>query len=127
MTGKQKYDANEQKAELLMIAGNRCVVCGAHISPTDVWDLGHRILKSKSMIDKLGREVIFHPMNMLPACNGTRAGRSCNDRCNLRGQKVAADELARHIIRVNTGLEPMPDMREYYANLREEFSMRWES
>jgi len=77
------------------------------------------------MIETYGREVIFHPLNMLPVCNKKRAGVSCNDRCNLAGQRVQAHELLDRIIRITTGRESEPDMAYEYELLREEFAECW--
>ena len=123
MTALAKLDANDQKQELRIKADCRCIVCGAPL-PYDLFDLGHRVLKSRSMLEIYGREVIYHPLNMLPVCHGTKAGKSCNDQCNIAGQRMQARELLDRIIRITTGRETMPDMRGFYADLRAEFEER---
>lgn len=116
---KQKYDANERKQELRMIVRCKCVVCGEPL-PHDLFDLAHRVNKSKTALDSWGSEVINHPMNLVPTCHGTKAGKSCNDACNIGKQPVKARELLNQIVRINMGRESMPDLAEYYRSVGEE-------
>lgn len=120
MRDRDKAAANEQKAALRLSADCLCVICGEYL-PDELFDLGHRIKKSKSMRDTYGDKVIFHPLNMLPVCHGSRAGVSCNDACSLGSQTLPGRALLQRIIRVVTGVEPEPNMRTEYAALREEF------
>lgn len=118
MRERDKTIANDDKQALRVAAKCLCVVCGEYL-PHDLFDLGHRVSKGKSMREKWGDDVIFHPMNMLPVCHGTKAGKSCNDQCNMK--YLPGHELLQRIIRINTGREAMPNIREYYAELRREF------
>lgn len=118
MNQRAKFDANLQKDELRLHAQCACTVCGEYL-PEELFDLGHRVSKSKSMREKWGDDVIFHPLNMLPVCHGTKAGRSCNDRCSIKN--LPGNELLNRIVRINTGREAMPSLREYYEGLRREF------
>lgn len=120
MTERQKDAANAQKVELRMSADCLCVICGEYL-PHDLFDLAHRVLKSKAMLLTYGPQIIFHPLNMLPACHGEKAGRSCNSRANLRGQYVPMHELIDRITRIVTGREPQPNMRREYEELRRQF------
>jgi len=65
--------------------------------------------------------VIFHPLNMLPVCHGSRGGKSCNDACALGSNTLPGLALLQRIIRVVTGVEPEPNMIEEYRALRESF------
>jgi len=120
MNAHQKLNANDQKAALRLSADCLCVICGEYL-PSDLFDLGHRIKKSRSLRDKYGDEVIFHPLNMLPVCHGSRGGKSCNDACALGSNTLPGLALLQRIIRVTTGVEPEPNMRSEYAALRESF------
>jgi len=115
---RDKAEANDRKVGLRIIAECKCVVCGEYL-PAELFDLGHRVSKSKSMRDKWGDDVIFDPLNMLPVCHGTKAGKSCNDRCSIKN--LPGNELLNRIVRINTGRESMPSLREYYSTLRREF------
>lgn len=120
MRDRDKATANDGKLDLWRAAECHCIVCGCRLDP-HLFDLGHRIKKSKSMRDTYGDRVIFHPLNMLPVCHGSRAGKSCNDACSLGSQTLPGRELLQRIIRVTTGVEPEPNMRAEYRALREEF------
>ncbi len=123
MTARQKEAANQQKAQLRLDADCLCVICGEYL-PYDLFDLGHRVSKSKARVETYGKDVMFHPLIMLPVCHGTRAGKSCNDSSNLGNRPVEARALIDRIIRVVTGVEPMPNMKDEYRTLREAFKER---
>ena len=123
MNQRDKFEANAQKSALRLVVNCTCTVCGEYL-PEELFDLGHRVAKTKSMRDKWGDDVIFHPLNMLPVCHGTKAGKSCNDRCSIKN--LPGNELLNRIVRINTGRESIPSLREYYSTLRREFMEKGE-
>lgn len=119
MRERDKNYANERKQELRLIVGCKCVICGRYI-PDDLFDLAHRVNKSRSSLEAWGPEVIHHPLNTIPTCHGTKSGRSCNDSCNIAKQPIKARELLDRIVRINTERESMPNLAEYYRSVGEE-------
>jgi len=110
-----KFRANERRDELFAAADWRSVVSGEPLR-SGVPQLAHRVARTRNHLDKYGTEVIDHDLNLVPVRNLTE-----NDRCNIGNRPVEANELLQRIIRINTGREAMPSLREYYASLRREF------
>jgi len=110
----EKFLANEKKMELKILADGRCVVCGKPLDPT-IFDLAHRIRQSDKMIDLYGREVIYHPLNMLPTCHGSRGGKSCNDACNISFRPRQVESLVAQIKRAIQHPEELDLADEYRA------------
>ncbi len=118
MNAKAKFLANEKRDELFAAAGWRSVVSGRPLSE-GVPQLAHRIAKTRNRLEMFGDEVMNHPLNLVPVLDLRE-----NDSCNIGGQKLQAEALISKIIKINTGREPMPDLREYYHELRGEFRDR---
>lgn len=114
MTAKQKFAANEQREALFTAAWWSCVVCLESLGPTA--QLAHRVAKTVARLNTYGPVVMHHPLNLVPVCS-----LRCNDACNIGNRPVEAKALLDRIIRVTTGIEPQPRMRDEYAALREEF------
>jgi hypothetical protein len=64
-----------------------------------------------------GEEVIHNPLNLIPV-KGLRE----NDACNIGNRPIERDALIDRIIRINTGREETPNMREEYRLLRADFA-----
>ena len=114
MNQRAKFRAEEQREGLFAACEYSCVVCGEHLGY--VAQLAHRAAKTKARLDKFGEEVIHSPLNLVPVCS-----LKCNDRCNIGNRPLEANDLLQRIIRINTGREAMPSLREYYEGLRREF------
>ena len=114
MNQRAKFEALEQRNRLMAAAGWVCVVCRDALDSTA--QLAHRAAKTKARLDKFGEEVIHSPLNLVPVCS-----LKCNDRCNIGNRPLEANDLLQRIIRINTGREAMPSLREYYEGLRREF------
>lgn len=119
MTAKQKFQAEEKRQELFTAAGWCCVVCNGSLALYQTPQLAHRVPKHRSMLERWGPEVINSPLNMVPVCS-----LKCNDRVSLGTVKAQTKDLLERIVRVNTGRESMPDMAEFYRELRDEFRKR---
>jgi len=75
--------------------------------------------KRESMLMKWGPEVINSPLNMVPVdCL------KCNDAVSLGTVGNESKTLLERIVRIQTGRESMPDLREHYSDLRAEFQER---
>lgn len=114
MNGRQKLEATEKREELFAAAWWSCCVCKRPLGVVGSSQLAHRVIKSKHNLEKYGPEVIHHPLNMVPVdCL------KCNSAVILNG--LPAKALLDRIIRVTTGTEPEPNMRDEYRALRAEF------
>lgn len=115
MTSRSKFAANDKREALFAAADWRSVVSGEPLG-SGVPQLAHRVAKTKSRLDKYGSTVLNHVLNLVPVRDLEE-----NDRCNIGNRPVEANALLQRIIRVVTGVEPEPNMREEYRALREEF------
>lgn len=118
MTQRQKFDANERREYLFECADWISVVSGNPLR-TGVPQLAHRVARTKSALETWGSDVIDHPLNLVPV-----RSLSENDACNIGNQKIKAKALLERIVRIQTGGESMPDLREHYSDLRAEFQER---
>lgn len=121
MNSRQKLDAEDKRLELFRAVNWTCVACGEPLAKHSTAQLAHRVPKRESMLMKWGSEVINSPLNMVPVCS-----LPCNDAVSLGTVGLPAKALLERIVRINTGREPMPDMREVYRKLSEEFRERRE-
>jgi len=115
MRDRDKATAND-KREALFAAADWCSVVSGEPLRSGVPQLAHRVAKTKSRLDKYGPTVLNHALNLVPVRNLEE-----NDRCNIGNRPVEANALLQRIIRVVTGVEPEPNMRQEYTALREEF------
>lgn len=118
MTGRQKLAAEEQRQELFAAAGWCSVVSGEPLR-SGVPMLAHRVAKTVAALRTWGSEVINHPLNLVPVRDLRE-----NDLCNIGNQKLKAKALLERIVRIHTGRESMPDLREHFEELRAEFRER---
>lgn len=116
MTNRDKMRANEQR-EWLFECAQWCSVVSGRPLREGVPQLAHRVARTKAAIAKWGTEVIDHPLNLVPVCNLRE-----NDRCNIGNQPIPARDLLARIVRITTGRESMPNLADYYAELRAEFA-----
>lgn len=115
MRDRDRFNANQLRDDLFAAAGT-CVVCGESLAAHGTPQLGHRVAKTKARVENYGAEVIHSPLNMVPVCS-----LQCNDRANIGNRPTETRGLIEWIVRINTGRESMPNIREYYAELRREF------
>lgn len=78
MTNRERMDAQEQRERLFKEAGWRCQECGESIYSKQTPQLAHRIAKTKNNLEKYGKGIIHHPLNLVPVCC-----LRCNDRQNI--------------------------------------------
>lgn len=116
MNAREKMAAEEQRLELFRAARWTCVVCQEPLNRQGVAQLAHRVPKKDSLIQRWGREVIHHPLNLVPVC-----GLECNSKVNMGTISEASKALLARIVRINTGREPMPNLEDHYDELREQF------
>jgi len=116
VNARAKFEANEKREELFAGAWWSCVVCKRPLGIDGTAQLAHRVAKTKSRLATYGPDIMHHPLNLVPVC-----GLACNDRVNIGNRGAEAKALLDRIIRVTTGAEPEPNMREEYRALREEF------
>ena len=121
MTGRQKLAAEEQRQELFAAATWRCVVCGDPLAVHGTAQLAHRVPKTQAFLRTWGPEVIHSALNLVPVCS-----LACNSSVSLGIVGSAGKALLERIVRIQTGRESMPDMREFYQELRAEFRERRE-
>lgn len=119
MNARQKMDAEEQRLELFRAVSWTCCVCGEPLAKHGVAQLGHRVPRRESMLMKWGPEVINSPLNMVPVCQ-----LRCNDAVSLGTVGNDSKAILERIVRIQTGREAMPDLREFYSDLRAEFQER---
>ena len=113
MNARQKADAEEQRLELFRAVNWTCVVCGGPLAKHGTAQLAHRVPRRESMLMKWGPEVINSPLNMVPVdCL------KCNDAVSLGTVGLEGKVLLERIVRIQTGREAMPNMVEFYADLR---------
>jgi len=110
-----KFRANERRDELFAAADWLSVVSGEPLR-SGIPQLAHRVARTRNNLAKFGTEVIDHNLNLVPVRDLKE-----NDRCNIGNRPLEANELLQRIIRINTGRESMPSLREYYEGLRREF------
>lgn len=94
MTAREKLEAEEKKIRIYFQAGGRCKICGNPVSMSEA-QLAHKIAKSRQNIKHYGKEVIFHPKNMILTC-GDKFGR-CNDSVNIGFNTGKIAELLKEI------------------------------
>lgn len=116
MRARDKFNANQLRDDLFAAANLECIVCGEYLGQHGVPQLAHRVAKTKARIENYGAEVIHSPLNMVPVCS-----LRCNDLVNIGNRPTETRGLIERIVRINTGRESMPNIREYYAELRREF------
>ena len=83
--------------------------------------LAHRVAKTVAALRTWGSDVINSPLNLVPVRSLAE-----NDACNIGNQRVKAKALLERIVRIQTGREAMPDMRDEYRQLADEFRERRE-
>ncbi len=88
MTEREAFEASEQKREIMMGSGYRCVQCGAK-----GMFLAHHIAQSSVNIRKYGKQVIHHSKNMSLVCSDPR----CNDLCSIGVDSIEGQELVKEI------------------------------
>ncbi len=66
---RAKFDANEFRERLFMMANYRCKVCGKWLRGGGTPQLAHRIPSTKANIRKYGKDVIHHEKNLVPVCS----------------------------------------------------------
>jgi len=121
MTARQKLAAEEQRQELFGAVTWHCVVCGGPLAVHGSAQLAHRVPKTQAFLRTWGPEVIHSPLNLVPVC-----GLSCNASVSLGIVGSAGKSLLERIVRIQTGREAMPDMRDEYRQLADEFRERRE-
>jgi hypothetical protein len=119
MTAREKLAANDMREELFAAATWHCVWCGGPLAVHGSAQLAHRVPKTKAFLMKWGPEVINDPLNLVPVCSLAH-----NDAVSLGIVGNAGKALLERIVRIHTGRESMPDLREHYATLRAEFAER---
>ena len=89
--------AEEMKIQIYNEQDGFCAVCGKPLGA--VWDVAHRIPNSKPNLNKWGKEIINHRLNLVGTCRGTHQGISCNDASmiNPATQPVHANNLVKAI------------------------------
>ena len=92
MTEREKFDAEEQKREIISAHGGICQYPGCYLPARD---LAHRIGKGNEFIEKYGCEVVHHRLNMVPVCGK----QSHNDYFNIGHNPVKTARLVARIRR----------------------------
>ena len=119
MNARQKADAEEQRLELFRAVNWTCPVCGEPLAKQGTAQLAHRVPRRESMLMKWGSGVINSPLNMVPVDS-----LKCNALVSLGTVGNDYMALLERIVRIQTGREAMPDMAEFYSDLRAEFAER---
>jgi 5-methylcytosine-specific restriction endonuclease McrA len=68
MNEREKFRVEETKRFVFARDGYRCQNCDGSIFSFGTPQMGHRIAQSKRNIEKYGKEVIHHPMNLKSTC-----------------------------------------------------------
>lgn len=77
----------ETKLRLLKSQGFKCQVCQCPINEYNC-QLAHRIIKSKSNIEKYGEKIIHHDFNLVAVCELT-----CNSKVNIENKPEEKKKL----------------------------------
>ena len=101
MTGKDKFDANEKKEQILLKAGYQCRSCGK-----PAMSLAHRIAQTKSNLKKYGKEIIHHEYNLVAVCER----QACNDYFNVGGNLMRDSIVARIRREIKEGVDKTSDV-----------------
>ncbi len=93
MTNTEKLEAEEKKRDIIISQGNCCSVCGKEFSFNNIPQISHRIPKYKRYIDKYGKEIIHHRLNLKACCD------VCNVKVSINpcSQPIKAMELIKDI------------------------------
>ena len=92
MTERQRFDMQEQRQEIFAEYGYLCAVCIKAVRRYGTAQIAHCIAQTKANIEKYGKEVIHHKLNLRPVCS-----LACNDYCNIGFSTKEADALAEKI------------------------------
>ena len=91
MTDREKLIIRELKDKMIADAGYICEICGKSVN-YDLFQLAHRITKSKVNINKYGDKIINHPINMKVVC-----GLACNSKANIGYNPTLEKEIVDEI------------------------------
>ena len=97
MTAHEMADAYEKRLAIFESAGWICEVCGGPLKRHGTPQLGHRIPQDKPNLEKYGKKVIHHPLNMVATCC-----LKCNAAVSIRNNPVA---IAALVERIKTEIE----------------------
>ena len=102
MTTREILDMSEQRIRLWEQQNFRCASCKRPHGYPDTMETAHHISQSKANLDRWGKQIIHHDLNVAAVCRG-------NSRCNSR-QSVNPDSMRgkRLVARIKGALkEPM--------------------
>ena len=85
MTERKQFDLDELKREMLW---GPCTVCGKKPAV----QLAHRIPQTKGNLEKYGKAVIHHRLNLMPVC-----GLACNAAVNIEHKPQEKAELLKRL------------------------------
>jgi hypothetical protein len=87
------------KREILISQKGRCAKCGAILNDGTICDLAHILPQRKWLINKYGKDIIHHPLNMKVTCHND----NCNSGVQMSPNKTALVE--KHIEMIKEAIE----------------------
>lgn len=99
MTEREKLRCDEMKLQIASEQGNLCVVCH-RVLPANA-TLAHRIGQGKRNLERYGKKIIHHRLNVAMTCPG-----DCNDMIMIDNHQEQKREL---LERIRLDLAPRVD------------------
>jgi len=92
MTQRESFEFSELCEEIFKEYNYLCAACGEPVTRYGRPQIAHRIAQSLANVDKFGKSVIHHRLNLRPVCC-----LKCNDYFNIGFDTCAAEKLADEI------------------------------
>ncbi len=98
MTNTEKLEAEEKKRDIILSQGNCCSVCGNEFSFSNIPPISHRIPKYKRYIEKYGKEIIHHRLNLKACCDVCNVKVSLSPASNPVEAKLLIEQIRSDIL-----------------------------
>lgn len=103
MTFYEKMRAIEQKREMILEQGCRCLYCGEIFSNNCLPQFAHKLINSKGNLKKYGAEIIHHKINGVITCP------DCNSKAIINNSKT--ELVKKHVNKIEKSIQEENSVR----------------